>query len=237
MFGSTAARAERAPCHFEMSSRTTQAKNLKEKEKNMNSSSNQDQASSAKALVPALLITALLALAGAALVRADLAANNLKTPSVFPPNATPFDKTYAQWSEAWWQWAFSLPVTAHPLFDTADCSAGQAGSVWFLGGDFTGTPVTRNCAVPTGTALFFPILNNEADNTACSNGQMISDNLTADFLRGIIKANMDRAENLTCTIDGVAVAGLTDPINTPYRVQSPTPGGFSYVLPATDNLQ
>src|SRR5258708_30783707 len=147
----------------------------------MNRSSNQNQTSSAKALVPALLITALLALAGAALVRADLAANNLKTPSVFPPNAAPFDKTYAQWAEAWWQWCFSLPVTAHPLFDTADCSAGQAGSVWFLGGNFTGTPVTRNCSVPTGTALFFPILNNEVDKTHCSNGPIISDNLHEAF--------------------------------------------------------
>ncbi len=202
----------------------------------MNSSSNQNQTSRAKALVPALLITALLALAGAALVRADLAANNLKTPSVFPPNATPFGKTYAQWSEAWWQWCFSLPITANPLFDTADCSAAQAGSVWFLGGNFTGTPVTRNCTVPTGTALFFPILNNEADNTDCSNGQMISDNLTEDFFRGFLRANMDRAENLSCIIDGVAVAGLTDPITTPYRVPSPTPGGFSYTLPSTDNL-
>src|SRR5207245_2933165 len=70
--------------------------------KTMNSSSNQNQTSRAKALVPALLITALLALAGAALVRADLAANNLKTPRVFPPNASAFGKTYAQWSEAWW---------------------------------------------------------------------------------------------------------------------------------------
>src|SRR5258708_2820441 len=122
----------------------------------MNSVSNQNQTSSAKALVPALLIiTALLALAGAALVRADLAANNLKTPSVFPPNATPFDKTYAQWSEAWWQWCFSLPVTANPLFDTADCSAGQAGSVLLFWGNFTVTALTPNCNLSNRTGLFF----------------------------------------------------------------------------------
>src|SRR5438132_1286978 len=78
------------------------------------------------------------------------------TPGVLPPNSAPYGKSYGQWSEAFFQWAFSLPVTAHPLFDTADCSAGQSGNVWFIAGNFTGTPVVRNCTIPVGKALFFP---------------------------------------------------------------------------------
>jgi hypothetical protein len=31
--------------------------------------------------------------------------------------------------------------------------------VWFLAGTLSGGPVTRTCAVPTGTFLFFPIVN------------------------------------------------------------------------------
>src|SRR3954453_11906827 len=87
-------------------------------------------------------------------------------PSVIPSNARPYGQSYVEWSNAWWQWAFSLPVPAgnpeaHPLFDPtgASCGAGQSGSVWFLAGSFAGRTVVRNCTIPTGKAIFFPILN------------------------------------------------------------------------------
>jgi len=59
-----------------------------------------------------------------------------------------------------------MPIDHHPLYDTADCSAGQSGPVWFLGGTFTtieqspGVVVgiaNRTCTVPADKALFFPI--------------------------------------------------------------------------------
>src|SRR5713101_8353970 len=104
------------------------------------------------------------------------------TPGVLLPNSTPYGRTYAQWSEAWFLWCFSLPVTHHPIFDTADVSAGQSGHVWFLGGNFTGTPVTRNVIIPPGTALFIIVLGNWADNTDCDgSGQRISDGNTEGF--------------------------------------------------------
>jgi hypothetical protein len=57
---------------------------------------------------------------------------------------------------AWWQWAFSFPFSEHPLTpgSGATCASGQTGHVWFLGGVFnmTGTE-TRQCAIPSGTAL------------------------------------------------------------------------------------
>src|SRR5205823_8952020 len=99
-------------------------------------------------------------------------------PAIAPPNSHPFGLSYGEWSARWWQWAFSLPVDHHPLYDTADCSAGQSGKVWFLGASFAPTVTgsgqvvaiaTRHCTVPTGTALFFPILNAEA-STAERNG-------------------------------------------------------------------
>jgi hypothetical protein len=86
-----------------------------------------------------------------------------------------FGKTYGEWQKLWWQWALALPATSHPLFDSADCSTGQAGHVWFLGGKFC--PATsgdtnacgdnmnpkavRACTIRSGTALFFPILNGD----------------------------------------------------------------------------
>lgn len=80
-------------------------------------------------------------------------------------------RTFSEWSAAWWQWAFSIPVPSHPLFDNADCSVGQSGPVWFLGGKFcesgpsappcTAGVATRSCTLPRGKLLFFPITNIE----------------------------------------------------------------------------
>lgn len=93
-------------------------------------------------------------------------------PRGMPADARPFGKTYGEWSAAWWKWALSLPATEHPLFDTAPCSTGQSGQVWFLGGKFCSQTSTlgcnsptftadRACTVPSGKALFFPVLNAE----------------------------------------------------------------------------
>src|SRR6266480_3671629 len=95
-----------------------------------------------------------------------------QTAGIVPPQARPYGASYGEWSARWWRWAFSLPVDHHPLYDTADCSAGQSGPVWFLGGTFTtiqSSPnpaiirgiATRDCTVPNGKFLFFPLLNVE----------------------------------------------------------------------------
>lgn len=85
------------------------------------------------------------------------------TPGVAPPQSHPHGLTYGEWAARWWQWALETPFSVHPLLDFltgADCSVGQQGRVWFLGGTFAIAPgVERDCTVPTGTALFFPIIN------------------------------------------------------------------------------
>ncbi|MCK7502716.1 MAG: hypothetical protein MZV70_00525 [Desulfobacterales bacterium] len=74
--------------------------------------------------------------------------------------------TYGEWSAKWWQWAYSLPVDQNPFFDeNGSCTNGAngpVGPVWFLTGviNVSGTAV-RNCTVPAGKALFFPIINAE----------------------------------------------------------------------------
>jgi len=55
-------------------------------------------------------------------------------PAVMPVNSNPHGASYGEWAARWWQWEFSLPTTGNPIFDTADCNAGQTGKVWFLGG-------------------------------------------------------------------------------------------------------
>jgi hypothetical protein len=84
-------------------------------------------------------------------------------PRVLPPDSHPFGLTYGEWAGRFWQWGFSLPATHNPGFGTADCSAGQSGPVWFLGGGFCGSvgttslpceaTIVRSCQVPAGKAL------------------------------------------------------------------------------------
>src|SRR5215470_2841206 len=74
--------------------------------------------------------------------------------AVLSPQSSPFGKNYSQWSAAWWQWLFSLPVEGHPGTDSPefDVTEGQSGNVWFLTGPFE--TVERNVTIPAGKALF-----------------------------------------------------------------------------------
>ncbi len=53
----------------------------------------------------------------------------------------------------------------HP--EAVDCRLGQSGKVWFLAGTTLAQsyPVAyRSCTVPTGVALFFPVIDTWIDN-------------------------------------------------------------------------
>jgi hypothetical protein len=166
-------------------------------------------------------------------------------PDIFPPRSHPYGKSYAEWSAKWWQWAYSLPGTGHPLIDQtgANVAAGQSGNVWFLGGTYSAIAegdavvgrATRVCTVPAGKALFFPILNSEANNfTVDADGNQIAPTtLTEAELRATCQFNVDHARNMTCTIDGWPLKGLENVLHTHYRVESPV---FQYTVPAGDSL-
>ncbi len=168
------------------------------------------------------------------------AAGNFDNPAVMPVQSSPFGASYAVWSARFWQWEFSLPVTAHPLFETADCSAGQAGHVWFLGGTFlTFSPspgvvlgqADRTCVVPPGTALFFPVVNNECSTIP---GDQLpgftTPPITPEKLQACAKfaSSFIVASSLKATLDGVPINGLTQ-----YDVTSPL---FSFGPLPPDNL-
>jgi hypothetical protein len=78
--------------------------------------------------------------------------------------------TYGQWTVLWWQWALSVPASKNPVVDDTgkNASQGQRKDVWFLAGRFgvedsSETFPTRECSVPAGIPILFPILNCEAD--------------------------------------------------------------------------
>jgi hypothetical protein len=143
---------------------------------------------------------------------------NLGNPGVLPPHSSLHGKTYGEWSGKFWKWQFSLPVDRNPIFDTADCSEGQSGHVWFLGGTTTSTEVepgvilgqvTRDCTVPVGTALFFPIVNVEC-STVEGNGK------TEAALRDCANSFADLITELSAELDGRPLHHLAR-----YRVESP----------------
>ena len=153
-------------------------------------------------------------------------AGNLN-PGVIPPQAKMHGMTYGEWSAKWWQWAFSLPVDQNPWFDNGSCANGangQFGPVWFLTGviNESGTAV-RNCTVPVGKALFFPIINAECA-TLEGNGD------TEEELRGCAEGLVNPVSDVTAEIDRVPLQDLWD-----YRAASPL---FTYgPLPADNVLQ
>jgi hypothetical protein len=184
-----------------------------------------------RTLAAALLVGLCLTLIGIGFPSSSAALADNPNPGILPPNSEPHGNSYAEWSARWWQWAFSLPVDHHPLFDTADCSAGQTGDVWFLGASFAPTVTSggevvaiadRHCTIPPGKMLFFPVGNAEA-STAEGNGT------TEAELRAAAQMFQDLATNLSCEIDGREVEDLDA-----YRVQSPL---FTFTLPDNNVLQ
>jgi hypothetical protein len=185
-----------------------------------------------KCYFKASMVTAGFALAVTlAVTTAAFPAN--QNPGIAPPNSNPHGASYRLWGAAWWQWVFSLPArppdgSPNPFFTdgAVDCSFGQSGDVWFLAGRicFTCVGVTtahRNCKVPTGTALFFPILNGEADNIA-TNPPLTIEQLT------VLAAQNLPASELHASIDGSPLLDLFS-----YRAAF---APFRFTVPATDNI-
>lgn len=60
----------------------------------------------------------------------------------------------------WWQWANRVPNGVRPYQDPtgSQCALNQSGEVWFLAGTDGTDEIKRNCKVPAGKYLFFPII-------------------------------------------------------------------------------
>ena len=106
---------------------------------------------------------------------------------------------------------------------------GQHGPIWFLAGvfnNFNGGIATRTCSVPEGKSLYFPVINavNINSPNVCGQGP---DNISAKDLRAadFVAGYIDRAANLSVTVDGVPIKDLR-------RVKSEV---FAVALP-NDNI-
>jgi hypothetical protein len=162
---------------------------------------------------------------------------------VVPRDSVAFGRTYSDWAAAWDQWARSIPATAHPLFDTADCAVAQTGPIFFLGAKFCSTSATscsgsakRKCTVPAGKALFFPIvgggdsvLQETAPGQASPECAPELPNPTINCMRRALQAAVDPTTKLALQIDGKQIPDL----KSNFRLQSIT---YDFTLPASDNI-
>jgi hypothetical protein len=154
------------------------------------------------------------------------AADNGLTSKVIAPDFVIAGRTYGEWTAAWWQWATSIPVASHPLFDKGDCTVGQTGQVFFLGGKFCSTGDTscnastakRQCKVPSGKNLFFPIVNS-VDSPPPPD--------TINNFRAAVQGVIDGATKLEVDLDGQSLTNLRA-----FRIQSSV---FIFTLP-DDNI-
>jgi hypothetical protein len=183
------------------------------------------------ALILRLLTLAVLAVGPAA----DLRAQTLN-PGVIDPWNTYAGRTYSQWAAAWGQYYVGQSTTNNPLvYDPTrpviPMSTGQSGPVWFTGWQhlLNNAPQTRTFSdtMPGGIALFLGIAVGEWDNANCPYPDMYTTNELFAFLKPV----GDGITNMTCTIDGMAIAGLTNAVTTPYREQS----SFDVTVPAVHN--
>ena len=144
-----------------------------------------------------------------------------------PSHSHAFGKGYDEHATGWLEWAMAAPASTNPILDPDGSygAMGQSGKVWYLAGT-TGGAATRSLTVPTGTALFFPILNSFWVNTPELGDPPWSDAQEA-YARAYIAADVDTAQNLVLEIDGISY-----PVSPSFRVPS-TVGNC--VLPV-DNL-
>jgi len=131
---------------------------------------------------------------------------------------------------SWWQWALETPASENPLTDTTGqfAAVNQSGRVWFLAGNSGGTTV-RTITVPSGKALFFPIVNvfDAEDGIAVRGGRLFLVPRPVQVARTFVSSVIATAMGLSCEVDGSPF-----PITTANLEQS-TP--FSLHLPA-DNI-
>ena len=137
--------------------------------------------------------------------------------SVYPREATLFGDSYEEWAATWWQWMLAIPADVNPNGE-GPCDVDQSGHVFFLAGNWGGTS-TRSCTIPTGKAIFVPILI--AYRTSCpeiAGGSYTCESATSeDDLHEVAEWMLDQDNSMSLEIDGVAVEGLDE-----YRAHTAT---------------
>ena len=166
-------------------------------------------------LLASSLIVLIIAFGSISTYHAEAADIN---PALYPKDSKPFGMSYGEWAARWQSWMISVPTPNNPTTDHTgkNCALGQSGPVWFLTGT-TGGSAVRNCTIPSGKAIMFPIIASECDYASYPSVKKLED------LIACAKQDVNTVTTLDASIDGVTLKNL----NT-YRVTSPL---FSLTIP------
>jgi hypothetical protein len=142
---------------------------------------------------------------------------------VYNIDSNPFNVSYADWTEKWWQWTYSIPWDKNPSYDDTGkyCSEYQSGPVWFLTLAYE-HPVIRTCEIPENTALLITLLNSE-----CSYAEFPLLK-TEEELRECSKSMQDLVVEGIASLNNVPIPNLEN-----YRVQTDI---FNFTLPQNNIL-
>ncbi|CAN5594264.1 hypothetical protein BH18THE1_BH18THE1_04620 [soil metagenome] len=141
-------------------------------------------------------------------------------PGLYSAKSSPYGTSFSTWTTKWWQWFIQIPNSVHPFGDNSGkyCGTNQEGPIWYLVGGKG--PVVRNCDIPSGTAILFPILNTEYSFLELGNAKT-----ELDLRNEAINEN--NGAILIASIDGYAIKNIDS-----YRVTS---GLFNVTFPK-DNV-
>jgi hypothetical protein len=142
---------------------------------------------------------------------------------IFDTNSSPYGISFSMWIRRWWKWLISIPSDRNPAIDATGqfCSVSQpCTNVWFLAGTF-GDTVSRDCTIPYGKSLLFPVINYETSFAAEPSIK------TEKQLEEICLSEIDDIRNIHASIDGETVEVRR------YRAQS---GCFEVDIPPNNCL-
>jgi hypothetical protein len=123
---------------------------------------------------------------------------------VFQPDSDPFNLRFPEWTALWWKWILSIPRESSPALDLTGefCSKFQYNeNVWLLAGTFGGSAI-RNCTIPHGKAILFPVITSEF---SYSQDPYLK---SEEQLTRAVTKDIDTVDLLTVVIDKVTFVGI-----------------------------
>lgn len=122
------------------------------------------------------------------------------------------EETYEELSRQWYQWFGSQPYTEGSVTDETGerCHLNQSYGAWMLAGT-TGGSVERECTIPPGRPIFFPMINR-----FISLGATPEDEITEDdwaFVPDFFASRRATTCSLTLELDGEPLLEDTEAID------------------------
>jgi hypothetical protein len=154
-----------------------------------------------------------------------------------PPAEAVASISQSNWSKAWWQWAGSFDRQDSPVADRtgSNCRLKQKGPVWFLAGTYGTARTIRNCTIPRGKFIFFPLINYVVMPTStegnCASFTRTAKSITDHPSYLVLDVDGHRIENLSryrqATVECFDMGALAEP---KYRVFPSAANGYYIML-------